>query len=57
MSQFQTRTKCDVLDDLTRKLDRLPPRHPDRPRLTRMILGLRGELELDAPPQPLAADD
>jgi hypothetical protein len=50
------RSKADVLDALTRKLERLPPWHPDRPRLTRMILGLRAELDRDAPPQPLAAD-
>jgi hypothetical protein len=51
------RSKARVFDDLTRKLESLPPGHPDRPRLTRMILDLRHELERTAPPQPLAADD
>lgn len=54
---MEFRSKARVLDDLTRKLERLTPRHPDCPRLTRMILDLRHELERTAPPQPLAAAD
>jgi hypothetical protein len=44
-----------VLCDLIAKLEGLPPRHPDRPHLIRMILGLRHELERADPP-PLAAN-
>jgi hypothetical protein len=43
--EFQTRSKSCVLDDLVAKLGTLPQRHPDRPNLIRMILGLRDEIE------------
>jgi hypothetical protein len=55
--EFRTRSKSRVLRDLIAKLESLPPRHPDRPHLIRMILGLRRELERAAPQRPLAADD
>jgi hypothetical protein len=42
--EFQTRSKECVLADLTSKLQTLPPSHPDRPILARMIVGLRDEL-------------
>jgi hypothetical protein len=42
--EFQSRSKELVLEDLTNKLQVLPPKHPDRPILARMILGLRAEL-------------
>jgi hypothetical protein len=44
--KFRTRSQEDVLDDLVRKLEQLPPQHPSRPALIRMIVGLRGELAL-----------
>ena len=42
--QFQSRSKERVLADLTSKLRQLPPAHPDRPSLARMIVALRAEL-------------
>jgi hypothetical protein len=42
--KFRTRSKKEVLVDLTLKLQALPPAHPDRSLLARMILGLRAEL-------------
>jgi len=41
---FETRSKQQVLADLTHKLQALPTGHPDRSILARMILGLRAEL-------------
>jgi hypothetical protein len=54
--EFRTRSRARVLDDLTDKLRTLPQDHPDRPRLIRMIVGLRDEIERAKPPQSLAAD-
>ena len=45
MPEFRARSKLRVLDELVEKLRRLPPNHPDRPRLIRMIIDLRGEIE------------
>jgi hypothetical protein len=42
--QFQTRSKHRVLEDLSAKLGELPPNHPERGALTRMIEGLKAEL-------------
>jgi hypothetical protein len=44
--KFRTRSQEDVLEDLVRKLEQLPPQHPSRPALIRMIVGLQGELAL-----------
>jgi hypothetical protein len=52
--EFRTRSKSCVLRHLIAKLDSLPPKHPDRPHLIRMILGLCRELETAV---PLLADD
>lgn len=41
---FQTRTKTQAVADLATKLLQLPPCHPHRPLLIRMIEGLREEL-------------
>lgn len=35
------------------KLDAMPPRHPDRPHLIRLILDLRREIEGRASPAPV----
>jgi hypothetical protein len=43
--EFRTRPKWRVLNDLIDRLETLPANHPDRERLIRMILGLRGEIE------------
>lgn len=45
MPDFRARTKSCVLDELVEKLRRLPQNHPDRPRLIRMVIDLRGEIE------------
>jgi hypothetical protein len=42
--QFQTRSKGQVITDLASKVLRFPSNHPERPRLIRMIEGLRAEL-------------
>jgi hypothetical protein len=42
--QTQPRSKSQVVADLATKLLQLPPRHPYRDVLVRMIEGLRGEL-------------
>jgi len=42
--EFRTRSMSRVLDDLIEKLRRLPPEHPDRPRLVRMISDLHSEV-------------
>jgi hypothetical protein len=55
--ELRIRTKSCVLDDLVAKLNALPQRHPDRPQLIRMILGLLREIDRAALPPPLAADD
>jgi hypothetical protein len=41
---FRTRPKSHVLDDLVAKLEQISPKHPERPRLVRMILDLRREI-------------
>jgi len=51
ITEFQTRSKRRVLDDLVAKLETLPANHPDEMRLIRMILGLRHELECGPPIQ------
>jgi len=51
--QFQTRTKRQVLTDIARKLEQLTPDHPDRPTLSRMVEGLRAELQ-NSPPKKLS---
>jgi hypothetical protein len=43
--EFRTRSIAQVLDDLVAKLEQISPRHPDRPRLTRMAIDLRREIE------------
>jgi hypothetical protein len=50
--EFRTRSIAQVLDDLVAKLDAVSERHPDRPRLIRMILDLRREIERSPSPQP-----
>jgi hypothetical protein len=42
--QFRARSKSRVLEDLTSKLQSLPPRHPGRPALIRMIVGLSADM-------------
>jgi hypothetical protein len=42
--EFRTRSMSRVLDDLIEKLRPLPPEHPDRPRLVRMISDLHSEV-------------
>jgi hypothetical protein len=46
--QLQSRSKECVLADLTSKLQQLPPGHPDRPSLARVIVALRAELAFAA---------
>jgi hypothetical protein len=43
--EFRTRSIAQVLDDLVAKLEQISPRHPDRPRLTRMVIDLQREIE------------
>jgi hypothetical protein len=52
--KFRTRSQEDVLEDLVRKLEQLPPQHPSRPALVRMIVGLQGELALRDASFPIA---
>jgi hypothetical protein len=55
--QFGTRSIRRVLADLTSKLENLPATHVDRPKLARMVLGLRVELATREPrSQPAVAD-
>jgi hypothetical protein len=49
---FRSRSKSQVLDDLVAKLAAVSERHPDRPRLIRMILGLRSEIDRRPSSQP-----
>ncbi len=49
--EFRTRSKEEVLTDLTTKLGGLPLKHPDRPTLVRMIVSLRTELALPILPE------
>ena len=42
--EFRTRSIAQVLDDLVAKLEQISPKHPERPRLVRMILDLRREI-------------
>jgi hypothetical protein len=51
ITEFQTWSKRRLLDDLVAKLEALPANHPDQPRLIRVIIGLRRELELGPPIQ------
>jgi hypothetical protein len=44
--RFETRSRETVLDDLTKKVGKLPLNHPERPVLVRMIDGLRAEIAL-----------
>jgi len=50
--EFRTRPKWRVLNDLIDRLETLPANHPDRGRLIRMILGLRGEIDGRCAPGP-----
>jgi hypothetical protein len=43
--EFRTRSIAQVLDDLVAKLEAISPRHPDRPRLIRMVIDLRREID------------
>jgi hypothetical protein len=43
--EFRTRSIAQVLDDLIAKLEQISPRHPDRPRLIRMVIDLRRKIE------------
>jgi hypothetical protein len=54
--EFRTRAISQVLDDLVAKLEAISPRHPDRPRLIRMIIDLRREIERRPAPQPAPGD-
>jgi hypothetical protein len=53
---FRTRSMPQALDDLAARLGAISPRHPDRPRLIRMILDLRREIERRPAPQPAPGD-
>ena len=54
--EFRTRSLGCVLADLIRKLEQLPPEHPDRPALIRMIAGLQAETALRANFFPMASE-
>jgi hypothetical protein len=45
-----------VLADLVAKLEAVAERHPDRPRLIRMIIELRREIDRRPAPQPAPGD-
>lgn len=45
--EFRTRSKEQAIADLVGKALQLPPKHPDRPALLKMIEGLRSELEIN----------
>jgi hypothetical protein len=47
--EFQKPSQEDVLADLTSRLRDLPPKHPDRPKLARLIVALRAELSAPKP--------
>jgi hypothetical protein len=49
------RSKSQALYDLVAKLEAVSKRHPDRPRLIRMIIDLRREIDLS--PSPALAGD
>lgn len=49
MMEFCTRTKSRVLEDLVEKVRSLPPNHPDRTHLMRMITDLGLEIERSGP--------
>lgn len=51
MTEFQTRSKRRRLDDLVAKLEALHANDPNQPRLFRMIISLRREIELGPPLQ------
>jgi hypothetical protein len=44
--QFRTRSKEQAIADIASKVSHLPPNHPERPALLRMIKGLRSELQM-----------
>jgi len=46
--RFKTRSIEEVVADLTRKLELLPEKHPDRPTLIRMLGQLAAEVKGDA---------
>jgi hypothetical protein len=50
--EFRTRSIAQVLDDLVAKLEQISPRHPDRPRLIRMVIDLRREIDRRLSPAP-----
>jgi hypothetical protein len=41
--QFQSRSKEQAIADIASKVSHLPPNHPERPALLRMIKGLRSD--------------
>jgi hypothetical protein len=49
---FRTSPISQVVEDLVTKLEAISPRHPDRPRLIRMIIDLRREIDCRPSPQP-----
>jgi hypothetical protein len=49
---MRSRSISQVVEDLVAKLEAMAPLHPDRPRLIRMILDLRREIELRLAPKP-----
>ena len=58
MPDFRARSKSCVLEDFVEKLRLLPANHPDRPRLIRMIIDLRCEIERrDDTASPVATDN
>jgi hypothetical protein len=54
--EFRTRPISQVLDDLVAKLEAISPKHPDRPRLIRMIIDLSRELERRPAPHSAPGD-
>jgi hypothetical protein len=54
--QFRTRSMAQVLADLVAKLEAMAPKDPDRPRLIRMIVDLRREIDRRPAPQPAPGD-
>jgi hypothetical protein len=54
--EFRTRPISQVLDDLVAKLEAIARKHPDRPRLIRMIIDLRREIKRRPSPQPVPGD-
>jgi hypothetical protein len=54
--EFRTRSISQVLNDLVAKLEAISPQDPDRPRLVRMIIDLRREMERRPSLQPAPGD-